>query len=88
MDVETEIRNIKDRNGRVEQDKAWEISFARRFFIALSTYIVAGIWLLTIKDSLPWLKALVPAGGYILSTLSLPFVRKTWARSKASGRAQ
>ncbi|MFA6536302.1 MAG: hypothetical protein WCT25_02620 [Candidatus Paceibacterota bacterium] len=63
MDIGKEIEDIKIRNQRVEMDKAWEVSWTRRLFIAGSTYVIAGIWLLMIEDSLPWLKALVPAGG-------------------------
>jgi hypothetical protein len=78
LDLENRITNIEQRNARVESDKAWEISFTRKLFIAVSTYIIAAVWLVVIKDTNPWLKALVPAVGYILSTLSLPFVKRWW----------
>ena len=81
MDIEAEIQSIKARNERVEQDKAWEISWARRLFIAASTYVIAGVWLLLINDTYPFLKAFVPSVGYILSTLSLPFVKKWWIKN-------
>lgn len=80
MNIEQELENIKERNRRVETDKAWETSSTRRIFIALVTYVIAGVWLVLIEDSYPWLKAFVPAGGYILSTLSIPFVKKWWSR--------
>ncbi|MCL5666784.1 MAG: hypothetical protein M1383_03375 [Patescibacteria group bacterium] len=73
-----EIKIIKERNKRVEADKAWEISWTRRIFIAIITYVVAGIWLMIIHESTAWLKALVPVAGYILSTLSLPAIKKWW----------
>ena len=78
MNFESEIQSIKERNKRVETDKAWEVSLTRRLFIMVVTYIVAGVWLVSIQDSNPWLKALVPTAGYLVSTLSLPFVRKFW----------
>ncbi len=81
MNIEQEIAKISERNARVELDKAWEISWTRRLFIAAVTYIIAGIWISLINDSDPWLKALVPAVGYILSTLSLPFVKTWWQKS-------
>ncbi len=81
MEIEKEIEIIKERNSRVETDKAWEVSWVRRLFISASTYVIAGIWLVVINDSLPWLKAFVPAGGYLLSTLSLPFVKKWWVKN-------
>src|SRR3990167_5813114 len=39
-DLEKEIREIKQRNLRVEADKAWEVSWTRIFFISISTYII------------------------------------------------
>ncbi|HBF67635.1 MAG TPA: hypothetical protein DDW36_04405 [Candidatus Magasanikbacteria bacterium] len=76
--LQKEIQEIKTRNKRVEGDKAWEVSWTRRGFIMMATYIIAGIWLTIIHDSLPWLKACVPAGGYIFSTLSLVALKKRW----------
>ncbi len=80
--VDREIQLIKERNKRVELDKAWEISWTRRLVIAVSTYFIAGIWLVLIHDSYPWLKAFVPAGGYLLSTLSLSFFKNVWAQRR------
>jgi hypothetical protein len=76
--IQEELEKIAKRNKRVEADKAWETSKTRRVFIALATYIVAGIWLVIIQDHNPLLKALVPSLGYLLSTLSLPYVKKWW----------
>lgn len=81
QNLEKEIELIKERNLRVEGDKGWEVSWTRRMFIAVSTYIIAGIWLIAIKDSVPLLKALVPSAGYLLSTLSLPFIKKWWIKN-------
>lgn len=80
MNLEQEILNLKQRNERVETDKAWEVSMTRRFFIATVTYIIAFIWLWMINDTLPWLKAFVPVAGFILSTLSLPFLKGWWVK--------
>jgi hypothetical protein len=82
QNLEKEIELIKQRNLKVEADKAWEVSFARRFFIATSTYIIAGIWLIfVVRDTFPLLKAFIPALGYLLSTLSLPFIKKWWIKN-------
>lgn len=77
-----EIENLKERNRRVELDKAWETSLTRRITVALLTYIVASGWLLMIENGKPFLNALVPAGGYLLSTLSLPFVKRRWIKKQ------
>jgi len=82
MDIEKEIEAIRERNERVEVDKAWELSWMRRLFIAAITYIAVGIWLWTIDDTYPWLKALIPAVAYIISTLSIPLLKSLWLRRK------
>ena len=78
MNIEQEIQNIKERNQKVENDKAWEKSWTRRIFIAIMTYVIAIVWLVMISDTMPALKALVPALGYLLSTLSLSFLKSWW----------
>jgi len=80
--LEKEIEIIKERNIRVESDKAWEVSWTRQLFIAVSSYIIAGVWLVIIHDTLPWLKAFVPALGYLLSVQSLPFIKKWWLKRR------
>ena len=81
MPIEKEIADIKIRNSRVEADKAWEKSFTRRGFISVMTYLIAFVWLLMIHDTVPYLKAIVPVLGYILSTLSLPIIKKDWVKN-------
>ncbi|MDP1884430.1 MAG: hypothetical protein Q8L10_03590 [Candidatus Moranbacteria bacterium] len=80
MDIEKEIATIKERNQRVEIDKTWETSWTRRIFIAAITYVVAICWLVIIKETIPFLKAVVPVAGYLLSTLSLPIMKRWWVR--------
>ena len=77
-----EIDLIKERNRRVELDKAWETSFTRKIAIAIITYVVAGIWLSDIDASRPWLNALVPTVGFLLSQASLGFLKKWWLSKK------
>ena len=76
--IKKEIELIKKRNKSVELDKSWEKSWTRRIFIAAITYIIALMWMRTIGESLIFLKACIPTGGYLLSTLSLPFVKTWW----------
>ena len=38
--IKKDISDIKDRNKRVEMDKAWETSIFRKFIISILTYIV------------------------------------------------
>ena len=44
MDVNKEIKEIKQRNKRVELDKKWETSWTRRICIMILTYIIVLIY--------------------------------------------
>ena len=79
--IETEIRNIKARNAKVELDKEWETSWTRRLCICVMTYIVVVIYCFTIEAiSNVFLSSLVPVIGFTLSTLSLGWIRGMWER--------
>ncbi len=81
MNIEKEIKDIKDRNKRVEKDKAWETSWTRRICIMILTYLVVIAYSYIIKkyDNI-LLSSLVPVIGFTLSTLSLKLVRKIWEK--------
>tara|TARA_Y100000310_G_C20652882_1_gene800411 strand:- start:56 stop:304 length:249 start_codon:yes stop_codon:yes gene_type:complete len=73
-----EIDAIKERNKRVEIDKAWEVSKTRKIIILIMTYIIILIFLILINAPYPYLNALVPTIGFFLSTLTLPIFKKIW----------
>lgn len=75
---DTDLKKIIERNARVEGDKAWETSWIRRGFIASMTYIIAAFYMNYAGLGNPIFGAFVPTGGYLLSTLSLPFIKKYW----------
>lgn len=80
-ELENEVEKIKERNKRVELDKAWETSWTRRICICILTYIVVVIYShLTSKISNIWLSSLVPVIGFTLSTVSLKLVRNVWEK--------
>ncbi len=79
--IEKEIEALKERNKRVETDKRWEKSLTRTLFITTTTYLIATIWLYFIKENNIFLKAVIPTGGYILSTLSIPVLKKIWIKA-------
>jgi hypothetical protein len=79
--IEEEIREIKERNKRVELDKKWETSLTRRLCICLLTYVIVVIYSYIIsKTSNIWLSSLVPVIGFTLSTLSLKGIRMIWEK--------
>ena len=83
MDFEKEINEIKERNKRVETDKAWETSWVRRICICILTYLVVVLysWIISQNTSI-WLSSIVPVIGFTLSTLSLKLVRKIWEKNR------
>lgn len=60
QDLKKEIEQIKKRNARVEMDKAWETSRARKIGIAVLTYAVIILFFLSMKLPNPWINAIVP----------------------------
>lgn len=81
-ELENEILKIKERNRKVELDKAWETSYTRKICICILTYIVVVIYsTITNKISNIWLSSLVPVIGFTLSTLSLKLVRNIWEKN-------
>lgn len=78
--LEERIAQIEQRNNRVEADKAWETSWARKLSIALLTYLVVVAYLHFVIGIDPWLNALVPVGGFLLSTLTISFLKRIWIK--------
>ena len=72
---------IQQRNARVEADKAWETSWTRKIIITFLTYFIVMLYLTMLGMERVYLHALVPAGGYFLSTLSLPFFKQYWVEN-------
>lgn len=80
ISLEERVRNIELRNNLVEQNKAWETSKTRKLFVALFTYISISLYFVAIKVDKPFISSFVPTFGFLLSTLSLPFIRKFWEK--------
>lgn len=77
MDLNKEIEEIKNRNKRVELDKAWETSWTRKICICILTYVVVVIYSYIVRNyNNIFLSSIVPVIGFTLSTLSLKYVRK------------
>jgi hypothetical protein len=82
--INTRLEAIEQRNQKVELDKAWETSYTRRFLLIIFTYLAIALYMSTISVPHPWLNAIVPAIGFLLSTLTLPLFKKIWRRRKQS----
>jgi hypothetical protein len=78
--LQKEIQTIKERNRRVESNKAWETSWTRRISIACLTYIVVCIFFIYIGVTDPFTNAIVPVIGFLLSTLSIGIIKSVWIK--------
>lgn len=81
--IKKRLAIIEQRNRRVEADKAWESSYTRRGLLILFTYLAIGLYMSAINVSRPWLNAIVPSIGFLLSTLTLPYFKKWWIRKRS-----
>lgn len=78
--IEKRLLAIELRNAHVQEDKAWETSFFRRFLLIIFTYVTIGLYMSSIGVASPWVNAVIPAVGFWLSTLSLPYFRVIWQK--------
>jgi len=80
QELKKQINQLKQRNKKVEADKAWETSFTRKIIIAVLTYLVIVIFFYFAGLPNPLTNSIVPALAFVLSTSSLPFFKKIWLR--------
>lgn len=76
--LQKEIEAIKERNQRVAVDKAWETSWTRKILLVLFTYLALGLYMQAIGINNPWINAVIPSAGFLLSTLTLPYFKRLW----------
>jgi hypothetical protein len=81
-ELEKRVEKIEERNKKVELDKKWETSYTRRFLLIVFTYLSIGLYMWVIGVESPWLNAVIPSIGFLLSTLTLPFFKKWWVKRK------
>ena len=80
MDYQAEIKKIKQRNTRVEADKAWETSLTRKIVIFFLTYLLMVLFMYVSHIERPWINAIIPSFAFLLSTLTLPFIKSYWIK--------
>jgi hypothetical protein len=80
--LEERIEKLEARNRRVEGDKAWETSLFRRCSIMILTYAVVAFYLRYVVHIDPWINALVPVIGFMLSTLTLSLLKSWWLKRR------
>jgi len=77
-EIQKEINLIKERNKKVEADKAWEVSVFRVISVVIMTYLITAVVFYFIGVNNFLLNALIPTVGFYLSTQSLPFIKRWW----------
>ena len=77
-EIQKEINLIKERNKKVEPDKAWEVSVFRVISVVIMTYLITAVVFYFIGVNNFLLNALIPTVGFYLSTQSLPFIKRWW----------
>jgi len=82
MNFEEEINNIKARNQRVEADKAWETSAFRLVTLSVATFIFSALFVYLVQADEILLSALSSTAGLIISSQSLPFIKKWWIKNR------
>lgn len=79
-EIESEIEKLKKRNARVELDKRWETSWTRKLLLIGFTYLTITIYFLVVGVANPLVNAVVPAIGFLLSTLALTYFKDVWKK--------
>lgn len=80
-ELKNELDLIKKRNNKVEVDKAWETSWFRKITIAILTYAVIVLFFITLGFNKPFINAIVPTLGFLLSTLSISILKNYWIKN-------
>lgn len=83
-----DIIALKEKNKKIEADKAWETSWTRRGIIAAVTYVIVVIWLGMIGVQHQFLHATVPVLSYLVAMAGLPFMKKYWLQKVYTRKAQ
>lgn len=87
-ELEQRIAALEARNRRVEGDKGWETSWTRRLSIMAMTYVVVSVYLQFVVHIDPWINALVPVIGFLLSTLTLSILKSWWLMRNGSSKGK
>ncbi|MFA5763673.1 MAG: hypothetical protein WC915_02585 [archaeon] len=80
LNIEKEIKELKKRNMRVETDKAWETSITRKIIIAIITYLTIVSFFIVANLPNPFVNAIVPTIGFLLSTLGIGVFKNIWVK--------
>lgn len=86
IELENRIKQIEERNSKVETDKKWEGSLTRKILLMVFTYLAIFLYFQAIGVKPAYLNAVVPTVGFLLSTLTLPIFKKIWIKRQKEKR--
>lgn len=78
--LEERVAKLESRNIRVENEKSWETSWTRRLAIAILTYLIVAAYMYFVVQINPWINAFVPVVGFLLSTLTINYLKSLWIK--------
>lgn len=78
--LENRVKEMEVHNQVKDTDKAWETSLSRRGLLIIFTYLAVGVYMNAMGISNPWINAIIPSLGFLLSTLTLGFFKKLWLK--------
>jgi len=81
--IKQQIKNLEKRNEHVELNKARETSTFRTVIITVVTYVVLALFFYVAELPNPFIGAVVPTIGFVLTTLSFPFFKDYRIKHKA-----
>lgn len=79
-ELEKEIEAIKLRNTKVEMSKNRETSWTRKVSIIVLTYLFVVLFSYSFGFDKPFISAIVPTMGFLLSTVSISIVKTFWIK--------
>lgn len=85
-DLQQRLELVEQRNARVEAEKAWEGSWYRRLLIMAFTYLIVFAYNTAIGVKAPWLTAVVPTTGFLLSTLTFRWIKRHWIARRGNNQ--
>jgi amino acid transporter len=85
-EIQKRLEVVEVRNRNKDLDKAWERSWSRKLFIVAMTYLFASLYLYLIGAQTPFINAVVPAAGFMLSHLSLKQIEELWLKHVKKAR--
>lgn len=76
--LEKRVAAIEARNRKVELDKAWETSIARKVVLFVATFLLTYIFLRLIDENYPAGNAVLASIGFVLSASTISYLKNYW----------